>query len=85
MQITVPEDFEVFAREQAATGVVSSPEEAVTSALRAHLDDVRGLRALLDPALASLDRGEGIDGPSFMRELIEETETLEAAQIRSET
>lgn len=85
MQVTIPEEFEVFAREQAAAGVVSSPEEAVVSALRAHLDDVRGLRALLDPALASLDRGEGIDGPSFMRELIEETEMLEAAERRTAT
>ena len=59
--------------------------QVTVSALRAYLDDVRDLRALLDPALTSLDRGEGIDGPSFMRELIEETEMLEAAQLRMGT
>ena len=73
MNVAIPLEFEVFAREQVKAGAVSSEEEAVAVALRDYLAQVEELRALIDPAIAEQDRGEGVDGATFMRELIAES------------
>ena len=73
MNVAIPIEFESFAREQVESGAVGSPEEAVAVALRAYLDDVTATRALIDPAQADIDRGGGVDGDAYMRNLIEET------------
>ncbi len=79
MEVAIPPEFERFAREQVAAGNVASEEEAVAVALRDYLDEVQALRALIDPELAALDRGEGVDGETFIRELLEETKAMVAA------
>lgn len=79
MMVVIPPEFESFAREQVAAGFVSSEEEAVAAVLRGYLDDVEALRALLDPELEALDRNDTIDGETFMRELLDETEGMVAA------
>ena len=76
MNVPIPPEFETFARRQVQAGAVASEEEAVAVALRRYLQDIEELQALLDPALASLDRGEGVDGETFMRELLAETKAL---------
>ncbi len=78
MEVAISPEFERFAREQIAAGNVASEEEAVAVALRDYLDEVQTLRALIDPELAALDRGEGVDGETFMRELLEETKAMVA-------
>ena len=74
-------EFVVFAREQVAAGVVASEEEAAAAALRDYLHKMETLRALVDPALAALDRGDSVDGPAFMRELLEETKGRMAGSV----
>ena len=79
MMVVIPPEFESFAREQVAAGFVMSEEEAVAAVLRGYLDDVEALRALLDPELEASDRNDTIDGETFMRELLDETEGMVAA------
>ena len=59
MNVSIPREFEVFARAQVAAGRYASEAEVVADALRQYLADREALLALLDPALAQLDRGEG--------------------------
>ncbi len=75
MDVVIPPEFEAVARDQVKAGVFASEEEAVTAVLRHYAAHVAELRALLDPAVAEADRGEGMDGGLFMRELIEDTRT----------
>ena len=82
MQVKIPDDFEVFAREQVAAGHFASEEEAVATALRGYLEEVHALRAVLDPAIAAADRGELDDGESFMKELIAEAGAMAAARSK---
>ena len=70
MNVAIPAEFEAFARRQIEAGVVASEEEAVAVALRSYLSDVAELQALIDPAIASLDRGEGIDGEQVFARLL---------------
>ena len=79
MKVTIPPEFEQFAREQVTAGHLASEEEAVAIALRGYLDDVRALQDRLAPALAAADRGEVFDGEQFMNELSEETRAMVAA------
>jgi putative addiction module CopG family antidote len=57
--ISIPPEFKAFAREQVAAGRYSSEAEAVADALKQYLAERKALLALLDPAVAQLDRGEG--------------------------
>lgn len=57
--ISIPAEFETFAREQVAAGRYASEGEVVADALRQYLADREALLALLDPAIEQLDRGEG--------------------------
>jgi putative addiction module CopG family antidote len=59
MNVSIPPEFEAFAREQVAAGRYSSEAEVVADALKQYLVDREALLALLDPAIAQLDRGEG--------------------------
>jgi putative addiction module CopG family antidote len=60
MNVSIPPEFEAFAREQVAAGRYSSEAEVVADALKQYLADREGLLASpLDPAIAQLDRGEG--------------------------
>ena len=73
MNAPIPPEFEAYARDQVAAGVVASEAEAVADVLLGYLKHVEEVRALVDPALAEIERGEVIDGDVFMRELIAET------------
>ncbi|MGI3899842.1 MAG: ribbon-helix-helix domain-containing protein [Janthinobacterium lividum] len=73
MQVAIPPAFEVFAREQVTAGGFASAEDVVLRALEAYLENVADLRSAVEEGFASLDRGEGVDGRSFMRDLIAET------------
>ena len=79
MKVVIPPEFEQFAREQVAAGRGTSEEEVVATALRDYLEDVRALQDLLGPALAAADRGDLVDGETFMSEMLEETRTIFAA------
>lgn len=59
MDVSVPAEFEAFAREQVAAGRYASEAEVVVDALKQYLADREALLALLDPAIAQLDRDEG--------------------------
>ena len=59
MNVPIPPEFEAFAREQVEAGRYSSEADVVADALKQYLADREALLALLDPALAQLDRGEG--------------------------
>lgn len=50
--------------------------EAVTGVRLSCLKHVDEVRALVDPALAEIERGEVVDGDAFMRELIAETRII---------
>ena len=82
MQVKIPNEFVVFAREQVAAGHFASEEEAVATALRDYLEEVQALRAMLDPAIAAADRGELVDGETFMEELIADAEAMAAARSK---
>jgi putative addiction module CopG family antidote len=58
-EVSIPAEFEAFAREQVAAGRYSSEAEVVADALTQYLADREALLALLDPAIEQLDRGEG--------------------------
>ena len=73
MQVAIPPAFEVFAREQVAAGKFASEQDVVVRALEAYIESIADLRSAVEEGFASLDRGEGLDGPSFMRDLIAET------------
>ena len=81
MLVAIPAEFESFARDQIAAGVVASEEEAVAVALRGYLDDVKALRALVDPELEAMGRDDTVDGETFMRELLDETEDMVRAAV----
>lgn len=73
MQIAIPPAFQAFAREQVSAGTFASEHDVVVRALEAYLESAAELRAAVEEGFASLERGEGVDGPSFMRDLIAET------------
>jgi putative addiction module CopG family antidote len=60
MNVSIPPEFEAFAREQVATGRYASEAEVVADALKQYLADRKALLGLLDPAIEQLDRGKGL-------------------------
>ena len=58
--VSIPPEFEAFAREQVAAGRYASAAKVVADALKQYLADRKALLALLDPAIEQLDRGEGL-------------------------
>ena len=73
MDAPIPPEFEAYARDQVAAGLVASAAEAVADVLMRYLKHVEDIRALVDQAIAEADRGEGMDGDAFMEALIEES------------
>ena len=59
MKVSIPPEFEAFAREQVTAGRYASEAEVVADALKQYLADREALLAQLDPAIQQLDRGEG--------------------------
>jgi putative addiction module CopG family antidote len=59
MNVPIPPEFEAFARSQVAAGRYASEAEVVAEALKQYLADRETVLALLDPAIAQLERGEG--------------------------
>ncbi len=70
MEVAIPPEFERFAREQVKAGIVASEQEAVAAALRDYLEHVKALRDLVDPESTALDRGDVVDGKTFMAGLL---------------
>jgi len=75
MNMTIPPEFESFARQQVAAGAFASAEEVVATALHDYLQRLTTLRALIDEGLAS---DEGDDGEAFMKDFLAETKALAA-------
>ena len=73
MHAPIPPEFEAYAGDQVAAGLVASEAEAVADVLMRYLKHVEDIRALVDQAIAEADRGEGMDGDTFMEALIEES------------
>ena len=71
MQVAIPPEFELFARQQVEAGAFPSEEAAVAAALRDHLARVGDLRDDIQRGIASLDRGEGLDGETAITALME--------------
>jgi Arc/MetJ-type ribon-helix-helix transcriptional regulator len=70
MQVTLTPEMQEFIARQVRAGHFASPDEAVNFFLAAAKaqetlgpgrEDVEELRALLDPAIAELDRGEFVE------------------------
>ena len=78
MSMTIPPEFEAFARQQVEAGAFASEQEAVDAALKGYLTDFHELRASLQEAAAELDGGEGVDCESFMIELLTDTKARAA-------
>ncbi len=76
MDIAIPPEFEAIARERVRAGIAASEAEAAVTVLREYAARIEAIRELLDPALTELERGETVDGDTFMRELLEETRAI---------
>jgi antitoxin ParD1/3/4 len=78
MNVNLTPALEKVVEKRVKTGMYNSPSEVVREALRlleAH-DRAREIQLVrfqshLDESLASLDRGQGVDGESFMARLMD--------------
>jgi putative addiction module CopG family antidote len=77
MNVTIPPEFEAFAREQIEAGTFTSEEEAVATALHDYLARLKELRALIDEGFES---GAPVDA----RTVFDRTEAELEAMIASE-
>ena len=66
MNVDLPPDFETFAREQVKTGAFASEQDCAAYALRSWMSDIQHLKALVGAGLASVERGEGMDGEAAL-------------------
>ena len=89
MNVSLTPRLEKFVSTKVRSGRYNSASEVVREALRLlELQDrIRATRlaefqAAIDERLASLDRGEGLDGHEFFRNLEREERRLEAASAR---
>lgn len=85
MNVSLPPELEKLVEAKVASGRYRSVSEVVEEAL--HLleqqeisreTDLQELRGRMDEALASLDRGESIDGEEFMQRMLDELDAKEA-------
>ncbi len=81
MNVNLTPKLEKLVQNKVNTGRYNSASEVVREALRLleENDKIRaaqlaGLRIRIDEGLASLDRGEGVDGERFMGKLISDLE-----------
>lgn len=85
MNISLTPELEHFVQATVQSGRYRSANEVVHDALRllkqqesAQTAQMSELRSTIDSGLASLDRGEGVDGESLMQDLIESVEITKA-------
>jgi antitoxin ParD1/3/4 len=85
MTISLTPELEKIVEARVQRGQYASPTEVIREALLLleKRDNLRAmkieeLRDRIDHSLASLDRGEGIDGEPFMQELLDELDSQEA-------
>jgi antitoxin ParD1/3/4 len=83
MNVSLTPELEKYIQNKVKTGRYTSASEVVREALRLleqeeeRERELREFRAELDRRLASLARGEGIDGEKFMEDLKKRTKTLQ--------
>ena len=89
MNVTLTARLERYVHKKVESGRYQSPSEVVEDAVRLMEQQERlraarlaELRRQIDEGLASLDRGEGVDGEAFVAELIA---SLEAKPVRRRT
>ena len=82
MSASIPPDFQVFARQQVEAGVFASEQEVIDAALRGYLTTFDDLRTSIQDGLAELDRGEAMDGETFLAKLLLDTEMRATARSR---
>ena len=85
MNVNLTPKLEGYVQVKVRSGRYNSASEVVREALRLmeERDEVRKvqldqLRSRIDSGLASLDRGEGVDGESFMRGLVKDLDNRKA-------
>jgi antitoxin ParD1/3/4 len=85
VNVALTPELEKLVQAKIASGRFHSASEVVEEALRlleqqeiAREADLEELRARMDEALASLDRGEGVDGEEFMQRMLDELDAKEA-------
>jgi antitoxin ParD1/3/4 len=85
MNVDLTPELEELVQNKVKSGRYSSAIEVVREALRLleEHDNVRGahvnaLRARIDDGLAALDRGESVDGETFMQGMLDELDSREA-------
>ncbi|HTB10739.1 MAG TPA: type II toxin-antitoxin system ParD family antitoxin [Bryobacteraceae bacterium] len=81
VNVSLTPELEKLVQAKVESGRYSSPSEVVEEAL--HLleqreADLKEFRARVDEGLASLDRGEGVDGEVFMKAMLDELDAREA-------
>lgn len=80
MSATILPEFEAFARQQVEAGVFASEQEAVDAALRGYVEEFHELRASIQEAIAEDEAGGGVDGETFMAELLADAKARAAAR-----
>ena len=85
MNVSLTPELEKLVQAKVQSGRYNSASEVVREALRLleQHDSLRAihlkeLRSRMDEGLASLDRGEGVDGEKFMREMLDKLDSQEA-------
>ncbi|HEV1284810.1 MAG TPA: type II toxin-antitoxin system ParD family antitoxin [Bryobacteraceae bacterium] len=81
MNVSLSPELEKLVQAKVESGLYGSASEVVEDALRLlerQEIQLQELRARMDEGLASLDRGEGVDGEEFMQKMIDELDAQEA-------
>jgi len=81
VNVSLSPELEKLVQAKVESGRYSSESEVVEEALRLLEQrevELRELRARMDEGLASLDRGEGVDGETFMQAMLDELDAREA-------
>jgi len=90
MQITLNQQQEQFIAAQLASGNFTHAEEVVNLALRLleksqaeHQEWMLETRAKVEVAVAEMERGEGLDGETFVAEMLERFQQARRQQSES--
>jgi antitoxin ParD1/3/4 len=81
VNVSLSPELEKMVQAKVESGLYGSASEVVEDALRLlerQEIQLQELRARMDEGLASLDRGEGVDGEEFMQKMIDELDAQEA-------
>jgi antitoxin ParD1/3/4 len=78
MNVSLTPELEKLVQTRVQSGRYTSASEVVREALRlleqhdrVHAMQLKELRSRIDAGLTALDRGEGVDGESFMQDMID--------------